>query len=76
MSDIEFEVVSFNVRGIGDDLKRRQIFSYMKKQTSGKAIICLQETHSILRELRSYLNISGEAKYCSVMLPPVAKEFA
>ena len=49
MSDIEFEVVSFNVHGIGDDLKRRKIFNYMKKQTSGKAIICLQETHSTKR---------------------------
>ena len=49
MSDIEFEVVSFNVHGIRDDLKRRKIFNYMKKQTSGKAIICLQETHSTKR---------------------------
>ena len=32
MSDIEFEVVSFNVHGKGDDLKRRKIFNYMKKQ--------------------------------------------
>ena len=38
MSDTEFEMVSFNVHGIGDDLKRRMIFNYMKKQTSGKAI--------------------------------------
>ena len=41
MSDIEFEVVSFNVHGIGDDVKRRKIFNSMKKQTSGKPIICL-----------------------------------
>ena len=49
MSDIKFEVVSFNVNGIGDDLKRREIFNFMKKQASGKAIICLQETHSTKR---------------------------
>ena len=46
MSDIEFEVVLFNVHGTGDALKRRKILNYMKKQTSGKAILCLQETHS------------------------------
>ena len=49
MSDSEFEVVSFNVHGLGDDLKRRKIFNHMKKQTSGKDIICLQETHSTVR---------------------------
>ena len=49
MSDIEFEMVSFNVHGIQNDLKRRKIFNYIEKQTSRKAIICLQETHSAKR---------------------------
>ena len=44
MSD--FEVVSYNVNGLGDDRKRRKIFNYMKKHTSGKSIVFLQETHS------------------------------
>ena len=44
MSD--FEVVSYNVNGLGDDRKRRKIFNYMKKHTSGKSIVLLQETHS------------------------------
>ena len=44
MSD--FEVVSYNVNGLGNDRKRRKIFNYMKKHTSGKSIVFLQETHS------------------------------
>ena len=43
----DFEVVSFYVNGLGDDWKRRKIFDYMKKHTSEKAIVCLQETHSV-----------------------------
>ena len=34
----DFEVVYYNVNGLGDDRKRRKIFNYMKKHTSGKAI--------------------------------------
>ena len=51
MRDIEFEVVSFNVHGTGDDLKRSKNFNYMKKQTliKLKAIICLRETHCTKR---------------------------
>ena len=43
----DFEVVSYNVNGLGDDWKCRKIFNYMKKHTSGKAIVCLQETHLV-----------------------------
>ena len=46
MSDIEFEVVSYNVNEIGDDRKRRKIFNFLKKQTSNKAVIFMQEIHS------------------------------
>ena len=46
MSDIEFEVVSYKVNGIGDDRKRRKIFSFLKKQTSNKGVIFMQEIHS------------------------------
>ena len=43
----DFEVVSYNVNGLGDDRKRRKICNYMKKHTSGKAVVFLQETHSV-----------------------------
>ena len=41
----DFQVVSYNVNGLGDDWKRRKIFNYMKKHSSWKAIVFLQETH-------------------------------
>ena len=46
MSDIEFIVVSYNVNGIGDDQKRRKMFNCLKKKTSNKAVIFMQEIHS------------------------------
>ena len=46
MSQVDFEVVSHNVNRIGDDRKRRKILNFMKKHTSGKALVCLQETNS------------------------------
>ena len=42
----DFEV-SYNVNGLGDDRKHRKIFNYMKKHTSWKAIVFLQEPHSV-----------------------------
>ena len=35
------------MNGLGDDRKRRKIFNYMKRHTSGKAVVFLQETHSV-----------------------------
>ena len=46
ISQVNFEVVSHNVNGLGDDRKRRKIFNFMKRHTSSKALACLQETHS------------------------------
>ena len=46
MCDIAFEVVSYDVNGIGDDRKRRKKFNFLKKQTSNKAVIFMQEIHS------------------------------
>ena len=43
----DFEVVSYNVNGLGDDRKLRKIFNYMEKHISEKAIVFLQETHSV-----------------------------
>ena len=42
----DFDVLTYNVRGLGHERKRRKIFNYTKKNTSGKSIIFLQETHS------------------------------
>ena len=42
----DFDVLTYNVRGLGYEPKRRKIFNYIEKNTSGKSIIFLQETHS------------------------------
>ena len=41
---IDFEVLTYNVGG--DERKRQKFFNNILKNTSGKSIICLQETHS------------------------------
>ena len=43
----DLQVVSYNVNRLGDDWKRRNIFNCMRKNTSGKAVVFLQETHSV-----------------------------
>ena len=43
-SNMNFSIVSFNVRGIGNTLKRNTIFAYLKQNFKGIAL--LQETHS------------------------------
>ena len=43
---IDFEVLSYNTRGLRDERKWRKIFNYVKNHTSGKAVVLFQETHS------------------------------
>ena len=43
---VDFDVLTYKVRGLGDEQKRGKIFNYIKKNTSGKCIIFLQETYS------------------------------
>ena len=40
-------MISLNAQGLRDYTKRRKIFNFMKKHTSSKGIIFLQETHSL-----------------------------
>ena len=47
MAGLDFDIVSLNTVGLGDYVKRRKVLNYMKKQTSPKGIIFLQETHSV-----------------------------
>ena len=47
MASLDFDIVSLNTAGLGDYVKSRKVFNYMKKQTSPKDIIFFQETHSV-----------------------------
>jgi exonuclease III len=40
----KFEILSLNVRGLGMDVKRRKLFTWLNKQDL--ALVMLQETHS------------------------------
>ena len=42
----EFDIISFNVKGLRDYKKRRKIFNYAKKHTTRNGIVFFQETHS------------------------------
>ena len=48
---MDFEILSYNVRGIGNEKKRKKLFNYIKKHTSSNTIVCLQETHSTKKDL-------------------------
>ena len=74
MSQVDFEVVSHNVNGIGDDHKRRKIFNFIKNIVRVK----LQFVYSkpiLPLKMRNYLNISGEAKFYSPMELQAAKGY-
>ena len=38
MADLNFDILSWNVRGLGDYQKRCKLFNWMKKHTSKKHI--------------------------------------
>ena len=42
----EFDILSWNVKRLGDYQKRRKLFNWVKKHTSENAIVFMQETHS------------------------------
>ena len=42
----DFDLITYNVRGLRDFKKRRKLFNYLKKRSSSQGIIFLQETHS------------------------------
>ena len=53
--------------------KRRKIFNYIKKHTSGKAIVFLQETHSVQKVEKLFEYQIGEVKCFSVTVLPVVE---
>ena len=49
-SQVDFEILSYNVRGLVNEKKRKKVFNYIKKHTSSNAVIFLQETHSTKKD--------------------------
>ena len=49
---MSIKIVSLNVRGLRDELKRRAIFNYYRTRAN---IICLQETHSECRDEKRWV---------------------
>ena len=77
MSYIEFEVVSYNVNGIRDDRKRRNIFNFLKKETSNKAkSLDINAGNSLdqLQSNRKTFRVYGQEKCYLVMEPRIAQE--
>ena len=46
MADLNFDILSWNVRGLGDYQKRPKLFSWVKKHTSKNAVVFMRATHS------------------------------
>lgn len=58
-----FSVVSLNVRGLRDAVKRKAVFLFCKSSESD--IILLQETHSCEMDVKFWKNQWGNTIYCS-----------
>ena len=50
MNEQNFDAISLNTRGLGNFIKRKKIFNYVKKHVSRRGIILLQETHSVEKD--------------------------
>ena len=48
--DLNFDVLTLNVKGLRDYRKRRKIFNYIKKHILPEGIFFLQETHSLKQD--------------------------
>ena len=53
---MSMNIVSLNVRGFKDPLKRRSIFNYYRKRAN---VLCLQETHSEIKDEQIWANEYG-----------------
>ena len=51
--------MSLNTASIGDSLERRKVFNYLKKNSSYKAVIFLQDMHGIKKK-ENYGITSGD----------------
>ena len=59
LTKFDSEILSLNIRGIGGQMnspKRRKIFNYLKKHSSSKSIIFLQETHGTVKAENEWTN--------------------
>ena len=73
MGESNFDILTWNVRGLLDYGKRRKIFNWIKKHTSKEAIVLLQETHSteiIEKQWEQFFfsNLANKKKYNTVSL--------
>ena len=59
MDDLDFDILSLNVRGSGDHTKRRKIFNYAKKHVSREGVIYQQETYSVQNDEQVWTNQFG-----------------
>ena len=50
---VDFEILSYNTRGIGDEGKRKKIFNYVKRNTSSKSIIFIHKIHHSTRRVEN-----------------------
>ena len=69
----EFKCLSFNVKGIQNNLKRAQIFNFSKEKIKNYGVVLLQETHSCNKDIMRWKNEWG-MKYIRIMVPVIVGE--
>ena len=71
MTQLDFEIICYNARGIADEKKRKKIFNYLNKKSSTRPLF-LFRNHTLTKTVKSYGAISGEGKYILVIAPKAA----
>ena len=71
MAQLDFEIITYNAKGMGDEHKLKKIFNYMKKKTSSNALVMIQETHSTRTKEQLWKYQWGGAMFSVMVLQTV-----
>ena len=70
---MDLKIASLNVRGLGNNIKRREVFTWLKAKK--KSIYMLQEVHCSEDTINIYGLVSGVTKRSSVAVVPIKRVF-
>ena len=58
----DFEIITFNVKGLGSFEKRRKVFNYLKKHTTQPIQLLFFKKHILLKQVKQSEKLSGVVK--------------
>ena len=72
MTQLDFEIICYNARGIADEKKRKRFSITLKRNLPQRLLLFLFRNHNLIKTVKICGVISGEEKYTLVMAPKAA----